>query len=475
MSLSRLWAFLAVALPVLAALIAPLQSVDLTYHVRAGVEILDSRAIPTVDTWTFTAAGVPWVDQQWGTQVMFASVYRLGGWTGLVILRALLVGLIFACLFAAGRRRGLDARSAAWLTLAAFVVSAAALSLRPQLLGMALFALVLLLVVDRHANPRRLWAIPVIVLVWANLHGSFFLGPLVLGLAWLEDLHDRAPQPHRVLAVAAAAAAAACITPFGPGVWAYAVGLSMNPEVTRRITEWQPTSFRDLPGLLFFGSVVAVVVLLARRGLPVSWPTLAWLGVFAAFGAYAARGLAWWPLGAVAGVAGLLAVDPPGRSARPEPRDKPVLRRLNAAVAAIVVIAGVVASPVWRPIDPGTGAPTGVVANAPSGITAALRDLARPGDRVLNPQVWGSWFEFAIPDVLVAIDSRIEFFPPEVWDAYDVAVSGVDSQAIQITEWGVTIVVLAAPDHRLLDSLGVLGWRTAYVDDDGWILISPDG
>ena len=57
---------------------------------------------------------------------------------------------------------------------------------------MALFAVVLLLVTDRRAHPDRLWAIPVIVLVWANIHGSFFLGPLVLGLAWLEDVHDQA-------------------------------------------------------------------------------------------------------------------------------------------------------------------------------------------------------------------------------------------------------------------------------------------
>ena len=54
-SLRQLWAFLAIALPVLAAVIAPLPSVDLAYHLRAGAEILATRAIPSVDTWTFTA------------------------------------------------------------------------------------------------------------------------------------------------------------------------------------------------------------------------------------------------------------------------------------------------------------------------------------------------------------------------------------------------------------------------------------
>ena len=51
------------------------------------------------------------------------------------------------------------------------------------------------------------------------------------------------------------------INPFGPQVWLYAVGLSTNPEVTARITEWQPTTLRTVPGMLFFASALAVVVL----------------------------------------------------------------------------------------------------------------------------------------------------------------------------------------------------------------------
>ena len=77
MTLPRLWAFLAIALPALGAVIANLPSVDLTYHLRAGVGILDGRGIPTTDTWTFTAFGAPWIDQQWGAQVILAL---LTGW-----------------------------------------------------------------------------------------------------------------------------------------------------------------------------------------------------------------------------------------------------------------------------------------------------------------------------------------------------------------------------------------------------------
>jgi hypothetical protein len=465
--MSRLWIFLAVALPMLASLVATLSTVDLTYHLRAGAEILDARAIPTVDSWTFTATGLSWVDQQWGAQVVLAAVNRLGGWTGLAILRAALVGLIFGALVVIGRRRGLDARTAALLSLVAFVVAAPALALRPQLLGMACFAIVLLLVADRQAHPRRLWLVPFVVLIWANLHGSFFLGPLVVGLAWLEDLHDRVERPHRTLVVGVVSSAFACITPFGLQVWIYAVGLSTNPEVTARISEWQPTSVRDLVGTLFFASVLAVVVLIARRGRATPWPTLAWLGTFFVIGAYAQRGVAWWPLATVSAIAGTLFVSIPTKARAVA--SPPLIRRLNLVLAGVLIVAMVALLPTWRPVDPATGAPTGTLAQAPPGITGALRAIARPGDRVFDPQPWGSWFEYALPDLPVAIDSRIELFPADVWRRYLDVVAGVDGWSDQLDAWGVTIVVVRAGDTGFAARLKADGWQLAHPDAEGAI------
>ena len=61
MTLARLWAFLAVGLPVLASLIGNLSAVDLAYHLRAGEITLDTGRIPVTDTFTFTAAGATWL------------------------------------------------------------------------------------------------------------------------------------------------------------------------------------------------------------------------------------------------------------------------------------------------------------------------------------------------------------------------------------------------------------------------------
>jgi hypothetical protein len=467
-TLTRLWAVLAVLLPIVGTLIANLSSVDLAYHLRAGDQIISGGGIPRTDTWTYTAVGEPWLDQQWGAQTILAAVYRVAGWTGLVILRAALVGLLFGLLFLTCRLRGADIRPASWLTLAGFLIAAVALALRPQLFGMVLLAATLVIVAGRHRWPRLLWLVPLIVAAWANLHGSFFLGPVVVGLAWLEDLHDRRPAAWRTLVVGVVAAVAAVVNPFGIDVWGYAAGLSTNSEVTARISEWQPTSLRTVPGMLFFGSALVVAILLARRAGAVSWPTLAWLGVFFVIGAYAIRGVAWWPLGAAYAIAGLVAgaaseTATAARSSRGS-------SRINAAIVAALIVVGIVLLPIWRPTDPGLRAPIGVVGHAPPGVTAALRDIARPGDRLFNPQPWGSWFEFALPDVPVALDSRIEVFPPQVWDDYAAVTDGVVGWEAILERWSVTLAVVPADDEAFVERLRNAGWNAAYADEDAVIL-----
>jgi hypothetical protein len=336
---------------------------------------------------------------------------------------------------------------------------------------MALMTLTLLLVADRRAHPGRLWAVPVIVLAWANIHGSFFLGPVVLGLAWIEDVHDRVQNPQRILAIALVSAAAALVNPFGPSVWAYAAGLTTNSFVTSRITEWQPTTLRTIPGILFFGSMALIVALLTRRGRPTPWPTLVWLAVFAAIGIYAIRGVAWWPLGAAVAVAGMLVSDRaaaiPAAPARSRiERSSP----LNVVVVGLIALLCIALIPAWRPVDTKIGAPTGVVGDAPPGITDALRAMAKPGDRILNPQPWGSWFELALPAATVALDSRIELFPAQVWDDYDAVHRGGDGWQAILARWNPAFVVATHDEREFVTRLEASGWAARYQDDDGFIL-----
>jgi len=483
-TLPELWTFLAIALPVVASLIATLPTVDLAYQLRAGADILAGRGIPTVDTWTFTAAGLPWLDQQWGAQAILAAIYGAAGWSGLAILRAALVGLTFGLILVAIRRRqpGLNARVPAWLTLAAFIVASPALALRPQLLAMACFAVTLVLIAGRRKRPRAVWLVPLVALAWANLHGSFVLAPALVLLAWLEDYGERSSRARTTFRTALATGAATLATPFGLEAWRYAAGLATNREVTARITEWQPTTPTDIPGILFWASVVlvaAAVLVIVRRTGTVPWPSIVTLVAFAALGAIAARGIAWWPAVAAVTMAGLLV--PAGRPgpARPEPgtpRPEPRGSALNALVGAALVVAGIAALPTWRAMDTGLDAPSGLLAHAPSGVTTVLRETAGPDDRVWNPQAWGSWLELAVPEPAYAFDSRVEVIPADAWTDGDVVEAAGPGWDAVLDARGVTIVVAKGPPTTPLAAAlaGSPAWRMAHADADATIWLRAD-
>ena len=490
--------FLAVALPILAALLAPLPTVDLAYQLRAGAQMLAGQGIPSQDTWTFTATGLPWLDQQWGAQVILATVYSFAGWTGLALLRAGLVGLICALILLAVIRAAPDMnrRTAAMLTLAAFAVMSPALAMRPQLLGMALFAATLLILVRRHERPAWVWVLPVLSVAWANVHGSFILVPVLVGLAWLGDLVTRAPLARRMAVATAVTGLATLVTPFGLGVWRYAFGLATNQEVTARISEWQRPTLGSAFGALFWVSVVLVsiaTVVLVRRRVRIPWVPVITLVAFVALGAIAERGIAWWPGVAAVTLAGMT-VQPGARStpnggivAAPRPAvaaPRPAVAAprparasvLNSAIGGALIVAGIALVPVWRPIDAGVDAPTHLLGQAPSGITEALLQVATPADRVWNPQVWGSWLEFAVPAPLYAFDTRIEVIPGDAWAQAD-RVEGAQADWSQVLDASrVSIVVTqGAPTAPLPEALAVSGqWRSLHTDQDGGIWVRSD-
>jgi hypothetical protein len=494
LTLPELWATLAVLLPVLGALLATISTVDLAYHVRAGAVILDTRSLPSPDTFTFTAGGSPWLDQQWAAQAAFAAIHRLGGWPLLALVRAALVGLVSWLVFRACRAAGSTTRVAAWLTLAGFAVGLVALGLRPQLLGMVLFAATLAILADRDRRPGLVWAIPLIVLAWANVHGSFFLGPVAVVVACLENVVSGRPGSRRLLVVAVASAAATLLNPYGPGVWLYAAGVAADPTIRRLISEWQVTSPLSLTGALFYTSVVGSVVLLALttrravggpgaagRFVRVAWPTLVWLAGLAAIGAVAERGVAWWSIAFPIALAGLLRTVVATRTGQAEPSttaelpDRPAASLVATAIVAVMVVAILARPLAWAGGDPLYG-PSGLLTDAPRGVTDAILAEARSTDRIWNAQRWGSWLEFAVAQTPVAVDSRIELIPRGAWDDHIALSGGAPDWSAILDRRGVTMVVASATEQRaLIPRLrAASNWRLVHDDVDGAVFVRAD-
>lgn len=526
-SLGALWTFLGIALPALASLLVPMPAIDLAYQLRAGSEILHSGHIPATDTWTFTVAGTPWLDQQWGAQVVLGAVFDVAGWTGLALLRAALVALTFwlllgalrsawsiASVRAGGSAVASSARTATLIVLAFFAVAAPALALRPQLFAIVLFAATLRILVERSRHPRRLWLIPFMAVAWANLHGSFPLVIVLVALAWADEIallrvppppgHPRLPLPRRLLGstglalIAGISGLATLVNPFGVDVWGYISNLARDPAITSQISEWRPPWPLDPAGFVFYVSLVAVLGILSfrfrtdRGRTPARYfaPILT-VVVFGVLGVVTGRGLAWWAIAAPVAMVqlqpGLRLADVPvgafprlrARTAREASASEARRSPLNAAVIAVLGLAAVALLPVWRPSG-AAGVPAAVLSDAPQGIARELAALVKKGTlprdaRVWAPQTWGSFLEWAAPEVRVAIDSRIELFPsPVIADAGEIT-SGATGWLDTLKLRGVQALVVDNPQNlSIIQNLlaSKTDWKQVYMDDEGWIFLA---
>jgi len=458
------WAALPVLLPAFALLLDRMRAVDLAYHVRLGAQIIDAGTIPSTDTFTFTVSGQPWVDQQWLAQVVFSTVHRMGGWDLLWTLRGALGAVAFGFIYLACRARGASPRAASGLSMAGLTVGYFNLGMRPQMLAIPLFAAALWAVASRKHHPWRLAILPAAALVTANVHGSFPLLVALGVLATLEDLIGRDAAWRRTAAWTGGTMLATFVTPSGPAVWGYVVDIATDPQIRAKITEWEPLRLDDPSGALAAASVLAIAAWLARRGRPAPWASLIWLGAFLVPALATQRSILWWALVAPVVIAGIDGTTPdPPPTARVTTNESRMPARV---LVSTLIVAVILALPIWRAIPEDQ-----ILDDAPPGLTAAIRERLPAGTRTLIHQPWASWFEYATPDIPVFVDSRIELYRAEVWDAYgSVAFAGA-GWAEALDEWDVEAIVAEA-DWELLPRLRQdPGWRVVAEDQDGALLI----
>ncbi len=463
----RLFALLAVLLPAVASLLAPVLTEDVAYQIRAGGLTLEQGRLLETDPFTFTVAGEPWLNQQWAAGVVFAAVYEAAGWLGLLLVRAIAVGATFGFVFAACRTYEANRIVASTVTLVAFAVATTNLALRSQVFGVAAFAAVLAILAWRRKHPLLLWLIPLVMVVWANTHGSFFMGWLAIGLALLEDLVARRRLALVTLAVGVLSVAATLINPWGLEMWRYVVELSRDPLITSLVTEWQAPTLRTPTGLFFYASLAAMLVLLLVRGRVLSWLQLAWLAGLALLSLMAVRNVVWWAIGA----APLAAVLVSGLQIRGRRLGDPAFDEPRGvgytAIAGLAAVVALVVLPVWKPIDALYG-PEGMVRHAPHGVTESLLAEAVPGEHLYAAQEWASWFELALPGVPVMVDTRIELFGDDVWEDYlHVAAARADWAEI-LERWDVTLVAIGAGQDQLGPFLAAdPAWELRFEDSEG--------
>lgn len=252
----------------------PLGDNSLFTHIATG-RLIVSSGIPRRDPYSFTAPGEPWVVQSWLVSTCYGAVERLAGLGGIRVIGGLLVAVLLALVWHLSASAGsLGPR----LAIMAPVIAAGHpfWTPRPLLLGLVLLGLVLVVVGPHGADgadgvaagarhdPRTL--VP-IMWMWVNAHGSFVLGPLVVGCLCLGRRldGDRRRSIWRPLAWSLVGTAAGAVNPLGPSLLVFPLHVLDRMEVLARVVEWHSPDFAALFARAFLVEVALAVVVLVRR------------------------------------------------------------------------------------------------------------------------------------------------------------------------------------------------------------------
>lgn len=273
-------AFAGLALLIASLTIFKMSNNDIWIHLKTGENVLKTWSVPDKDPYSFTASDHDYVAHEWLSGVLFYLVYAAGGVNGLIFFKSAIIFATCAALWGACRFRRDDPLIVfPCFCLMLFIGSARFLE-RPHIFSYLFEALYLLCYFgyrEGGRDVRWLYAIPVLHILWTNLHGGHYQGIFMLVMLAAAEaiMYVRAHRfglattdaiPPRDLAIVTALPFACLVTalvnPYGYRLLTFPFELTGQEIFMRGIYEWQSalyTSYNLSSMFLYYVLWIAVL------------------------------------------------------------------------------------------------------------------------------------------------------------------------------------------------------------------------
>jgi len=165
---------------------------DVFWHLATGKYIVETHHVPSTDIFGYVTQGQQWMPFEWGWDVLTYGIYNLGGYTALSVFRTIIFLLIFFILFYILRKFKISySLIFIFLILLAFGMIDR-LTPRPHIMSMLFFVLLLYIITEykyfNRRNYKILFFIPLIFLVWANMHMGIIAGIFLFGIFVFSEI-----------------------------------------------------------------------------------------------------------------------------------------------------------------------------------------------------------------------------------------------------------------------------------------------
>lgn len=265
-------------LPVAVLRSGMLTEADTFWEIRTGLITISQRAIPTVDTFSWTMRGRPWTLNSWGFNVLIAAAYRLAGLAGVALTCMALIMAAVALVLVLARQLGAKPSVTAAVLLLTAPLLVGWLAARPQLVDFAAVGVLTLLLRGIAAGRppgRRVLAIGTLSAAWVNLHAAALLGVAICVACGVLLLLGRGKRASGMwcLAAGAAALAGSFLSPYGPSLLGQTS--QVQADSAGLIVEWQHANPASPTQDLTLALGLAALVLVLRQREVVLGATLA--------------------------------------------------------------------------------------------------------------------------------------------------------------------------------------------------------
>ena len=247
---------------------------DTGRHIVVGKIIVTEQYIPVIDVFSHTKSGLLLTTTEWLSEAVFAIAYLAMGLNGVVLLSAILIGVTFALVFHDTFQNNRSfIFSFGLILLIAFATLFHWLA-RPHLFSWLMLA-IWLPRMDQLArgDTRNVWQFPLLMLLWANLHGGFILGILVCAAylaGWLvEYLRKEAVSVNafkNLLIAGVLSLLVTLINPSGMGLWKNVFGHVGDRELMTIHIEWLSPDFHNPNTWPFLIFIVLLVLSFSSSG-----------------------------------------------------------------------------------------------------------------------------------------------------------------------------------------------------------------
>jgi hypothetical protein len=162
---------------------------DTGMHVRTGEYILNNLSVPEHDIFSATVPSRQYVAYEWLSQVCMALVHRVGGLTGIVVLFSFLIAFTYYLLFRILKKENGNIVITILVALLVIAASSVHWLARPHMFSILLFIIwYYILDLYQYKNKNYLYILPLIMIIWVNLHGAFILGFMLCGIYLLGNI-----------------------------------------------------------------------------------------------------------------------------------------------------------------------------------------------------------------------------------------------------------------------------------------------